>query len=214
MRPIWGRLGERMKDSKQRKDLALLVERRRRELADRPDISQHMRELSQSSSRNTVVGPRSLSRRTTISLILGGLAVVALIACVASAVLVTAGGLWFQSQLSDPGTTVQKFYSALHQQSYGDAYALLTPTAKAHLSESQFTDTYSSYDSIEGVVEDYPVQKSAVAASTATFTVAVVRRGNAIQATLETLALVNVNGNWYIDSITRGGTVPVPSPTS
>ncbi len=203
-----------MKESKQRKDLAMLVERRRRELADRPDISQRTRELSQSSSRNTVVGPRSLSRKTTISLILGGLAVVALIACVASAVLVTAGGLWFQSQLSDPGTTVQKFYSALHQQSYGDAYALLTPTARAHLSESQFNDTYSSYDSVEGVVEDYPVQKSTVGSNSASFTVAVVRRGNTSQATVEALALVNVNGNWYIDSITRTGTVPIPTPTS
>lgn len=203
-----------MKDSKQRHDLAMLVERRRRELADRPDISQRTRELSQSSSRNKVIGPQSLSRKTTISLMLGGLAVVALIACVASAVLVTAGGLWFQSQLSDPGTTVQKFYSALHQQSYGDAYALFTPNAKAHLSQSQFTDTYSSYDSVEGVVEDYPVQKSTVNSNAASFTVAVVRRGNAAQATVETLALVNVNGNWYIDSITRTGTMPVPSPTS
>ncbi len=192
----------------------MLVERRRRELADRPDISQRTRELSQSSSRNTVVGPQSLSRKTTISIILGGLAVVALIACVASAVLVTAGGLWFQSQLTDPGTTVQKFYSSLHQQSYSDAYALLTPNAKSHLSESQFTDKYSSYDSVEGVVEDYPVQKSTVGTSTATFTIAVVRRGNTLRATVETLALVNVNGNWYIDSITRTGTMAVPTATS
>ena len=203
-----------MKDSKQRNELAMLVERRRRELADRPDISQRTRELSQSSSRNRVVGPRSLSRRTTISIMLGGLALVALVACVASAVLVTAGGLWFQSQLSDPGTTVQKFYSALHQQSYSDAYALLTPAAKAHLSESQFTDKYSSYDSVEGLVEDYPVQKSTVGATTASFTIAVERRGDTNQATVETLALVNVNGSWYIDSITRTGTIPIPTPTS
>lgn len=203
-----------MKDTKQRKELAMLVEQRRRELADRTDISQRIRELSQSSSRNTAIGPQSLSRKTTISLMLGGLAVVALVACVASAVLVTAGGLWFQSQLSDPGTTVQKFYSALHQQSYSDAYALLTPNAKAHLSESQFTDKYSSYDSVEGVVEDYPVQKSTVSTTTATFVIADVRRGNTSQATVETLTLVNVNGNWYIDSITRTGTMPIPTATS
>lgn len=203
-----------MKDPNRRKELALLVERRRRELADRPDISERTRELSQSSSRNTLVGPRSLSRRTTISLIVGGLAAVALIACVASAVVVTAGGLWFQSQLTDPGTTVQKFYSALHQQSYSDAYGLLTPNAKSHLTANQFTDKYSSYDSVEGVVEDYPVQKSTVNANSATYTVAVVRRGNATQATVETLALVKVGGNWLIDTITPAGTVAVPTPTS
>lgn len=192
----------------------MLVERRRRELADRPDISQRTRELSQSSSRNPVIGPRSMSRKTTISLILGGLAVVALVACVASAVLVTAGGLWFQSQLSDPGTTVQKFYSALHQQSYGDAYALLTPSARGRLSQSQFTDKYSSYDSVEGVVEDYPVQKSTIGTTTATFTIAVERRGNTSQATVETLTLVKVGSDWYIDSITQTGTMPIPTPTS
>lgn len=192
----------------------MLVERRRREIADRPDISQRTRELSQSSSRNTVVGPQSLSRRTTISLILGGLAVVVLIACVTSAVVVTAGGLWFQSQLTDPGTTVQKFYSSLHQQSYSDAYSLLSPSAKSHLTVTQFTDKYSSYDSVEGVVEDYPVQKSRVDANTASFTVAVVRRGNTVQATVETLALVKVSGNWLIDGISQSGSIPIPSPTS
>lgn len=203
-----------MKDPSRRKEVALLVERRRREIADRPDISQRTRELSQSSSHNSTAGLRSLSRRTTISLLVGGLAAVALIACVTSAVVVTAGGLWFQSQLTDPGTTVQKFYSALHQQSYSDAYGLLTANAKSHFSESQFTDKYSSYDSVEGVVEDYPVQKSAVNANSATFTVDVVRRGNATQATVETLALVKVGGNWLIDTITPSGTVAVPTPTS
>lgn len=202
-----------MKDPQRRKELAELVARRREELGNRPDISQRMRKLSESSGRNPI-GPKPVPRRTTLTILAGGLAAVALIACVATAIAVTAGGLWFQSQLNDPSTTVQKFYTALHQQDYPDAYALLSSNLKAHVSQSQFTDQYSSIDQIKGVVDTYPILKSTIGNSAATVTVAVVRRGDESTAQVETIHLVKDGNDWNIDAITDTGTMPAPSPTS
>lgn len=202
-----------MKDPQHHKHLAEMVARRRQELGDRPDISQRMRKLSESSGRNSI-GPKPMKRSTTITVLITGLAVVILVACVASAVAVTAGGLWFQSQLNDPGTAVQKFYGALHQQDYTNAYALLSNRAKAHVSQSAFTDQYSSLDQIDGIVDTYPVVKSTTGSDSATFTVAVVRRGNIATAQVEVIQLVKDGSDWHIDTITNTGTMPVPSPTS
>lgn len=202
-----------MKDPQRHKELAEIVARRRKELGDRPDISQRMRKLSESSGRNPI-GPRPVKRSTMLTLLAGGLAIVALIACVATAIAVTAGGLWFQSQLNDPTTAVQKFYGALHQQDYAQAYALLSNSAKARVSQSAFADQYSSLDQIDGIVDSYPILKNTAGDSTATVTVAVIRRGNIAVAQVETVQLVKDGGDWHINSITNAGTMPVPSPTA
>lgn len=209
----WGAAAVIMKDPQRRKELAELVARRRQELGDRPDISQRMRKLSASSARNPI-GPTPVPHRTLLTLLGGGIAAVVLVACVATAVAVTAGGLWFQSQLNDPSTTVQKFYTALHQQDYPDAYSLLSNNAKAHVSQSQFTNQYSSLDQIKGVVDDYPVLKSTTGDNTATITVAVVRRGDSSTAQVETVQLLKDGSDWQINGITDSGTIPAPSPTS
>jgi hypothetical protein len=206
--------GQQMNDPKRRQELAVLLERRRRALGDRPDVSERTRRLSQSSGRHPLGSRPPVKRSTTLTLLFGALAVVAMLACVASAVMVTAGGLWFQSQLNDPANTVQKFYSALHEQDYPDAYALLSASTRSHLSQSAFADQYSSYDQVSGIVESYPIVKSAVNGSAASFTVAVVRRGNTSMAQLETLQLVSENGNWVISGITAGGIVPAPTATT
>lgn len=210
---LWQVGGSSMKDPKRHKELAEIVARRRRELGDRPDISQRMRKLSESSGRNPI-GPKPVKRSTLLTFLAGGLAIVAVIACIASAIAVTAGGLWFQSQLNDPGTTVQKFYGALHQQNYAQAYALLSNSAKARVSQSGFTDQYSSLDQIDGIVNSYPILKSTTGNNSATVTVAVVRRGNTTLAQVETVQLVKDGGDWHINSITSAGTMPVPSPTA
>lgn len=202
-----------MKDPQRHKELAEIVARRRKELGDRPDISQRMRKLSESSGRNPI-GPRPVKRSTMFTLLAGGLAIVALIACVATAIAVTAGGLWFQSQLNDPTTAVQKFYGALHQQDYAQAYALLSNSAKARVSQSAFADQYSSLDQIDGIVDSYPILKNTAGDTTATVTVAVIRRGNIAVAQVETVQLVKDGGDWHINSITNAGTMPVPSPTA
>jgi len=202
-----------MKDPKRHKELAEIVARRRQELGDRTDISQTMRKLSASSSRNAI-GPRAVPRKTLLTMLAGGLAAVALVACVVTAIAVTAGGLWFQSQLNDPGTTVQKFYTALHQQDYPEAYSLFSTNLKSHLSQNKFTDQYSSLDLIKGIVDTYPVLKSTSGNTTATITVAVVRRGDVTVAQVETINLVKEGSDWHIDAITDAGSVAAPSPTS
>ena len=202
-----------MKDTQRRQDLADLVERRRQELSERTDISQRMRELSQSSSRNPI-GRKRIKRSSLLTMVIGSLAVVALLTCVASAVAVTAGGLWFQTQLNTPDTTVQQFFSSLHQQDYGDAYKLFASSARAHLSESAFADQYGSYDQIDGIVDSYPVIKTTASTSSAVVTVAVVRRGNAAVGQIEVIQLTRNNGAWQIVGITVTGTMQMPTPTA
>ncbi|HSJ41433.1 MAG TPA: hypothetical protein VK955_10300, partial [Xanthobacteraceae bacterium] len=58
-----------MNDAKSRPDLSGILEQRRRELSDRPDISVRMRKLSASNSRNPVpVPPRK--RPSLVTLVL------------------------------------------------------------------------------------------------------------------------------------------------
>lgn len=202
-----------MKDPKRRAELATLLERRRRELGERTDISQAMRKLSQSSSRNPI-GPQPKARSATVGLILGAAAVIVMIACIVSAVSLTAGALALNDQLNDPSTTVQRFYSALHQQDYGLAYSYFSKNLKAHISQSTFANQYGSYDQVKGVIQRYPVQSSTISGATATLSVAVVRRSNDSTAQLQTLRLIKEGNDWRIDGITLGGTVPMPSPTA
>jgi hypothetical protein len=201
-----------MIDPKRRADLARRVEERRRELLDRPDISQRTRELSQSSSHNPILQPRK--RPTTRNLIIGVVAVAALLACVISASAAIAGSFWVQGQLNDPSTVIQEFYSSLHQQDYAHAYTLLSKAARNAVSESDFADRYGSYDRVGGIVDTFTVTKSAVGNTIATYTVAVQRRGDSTTAQLQVVRLVKDGNTWLIDSITPGGTVPVSSPTS
>lgn len=201
-----------MKDPKRRAELTKMLEHRRRELGERSDISQAMRKLSQSSSRNPI-GPQRKPRSATVGIVIGVAAVVVLIACVISAVSLTAGALALNDQLTDPSTTVQRFYSALHQQDYNLAYSYFSKNLKKNVSQSAFADQYGSYDRVKGVIQSYPVQSSTVGATTATMTIAVVRRSNDSTAQLQTLRLIKDGNDWYIDGITIGATVPIPSPT-
>lgn len=202
-----------MKDPKRRVEVATLLEHRRRELGERTDISQAMRKLSASSSRNPI-GPQPKPRSTTVGVLLGVAAVAVLIACVISAVSLTAGALALNDSLTDPSTTVQRFYSALHQQDYDLAYSYFSKNLKKNVSQSAFADQYSSYDQVKGVIQSYPVQSSTIGATTATMTIAVMRRSNDSTAQLQTLRLIKEGNDWHIDGITLGGTVPIPSPTA
>jgi hypothetical protein len=95
-----------MKDSQHRAELAKLVEQRRRELESRPDISQTMRRLSESSSRNPVGRP-ARPRGTARTLILTGAGVAALLICVLGTAAVIWANSLVQTGVSDPGNTVQ-----------------------------------------------------------------------------------------------------------
>lgn len=201
-----------MKDAKQREQLTMLVERRRQELRERPDVSQKTRELSQSSSRNAIYP--QVKRKTLVTAVAAGLGAVVVVALVIAAIVVTVGGVWFQNQLSDPSVTIQQFYSALHQQQYSEAYKYFTPAFQTREPLDQFTNQYSSDDTISGVVESYPISSSKVSGDTAVVVVDVVRRGNSNSAQVQTLHLIKSGNSWLIDSITIGGYVPAPTSTA
>jgi Domain of unknown function (DUF4878) len=202
-----------MNDSKHRAELAELVERRRRELSARPDISQTMRKLSQSSSRNSLA-PHPEKRSTFRVLVATGVAAAVLFACVLGTVAVVWANSLVQSSFSDPENTVQQFYSALHETNYQEAYSYFSANARANLNQPTFVDIYSSYDRVGGIIQDFPIQSKVVKGNTAQIVVLVTRRGDGETGQLQTLHMVYTNNSWYIDSIIIGETVPLPTVTS
>ena len=199
-----------MSNTNSRPDLSGILEQRRRELSDRPDISVRMRKLSQSNARNPVpVRPRK--RPTLLKLVLAAVAVVLLLACGVTAAVAVGSGVWFHNQLTDPSQTALDFYSALHQQDYTRAYSFFSSGARTSLSQSAFTSQFSAYDSVSGIVQSYTVDGSSkIQGSNAVVTVDVVRRGNPNQAQVQTIYLVSQDGSWKIDRIQLGATIPAP----
>jgi hypothetical protein len=159
------------------------------------------------------MGPEKQQRRPpALKLAIGAGAVLAMLICVATAVTVLAGNIWLQNQLSDPTTTVQKYYAALYQKNYDEAYSYFSKHLQGEIGSSAYANTYGSYDAVDGVVDRYVVTSNQVNGNSATFTVTVVRRAREM-AQVQTLHLVTENGNWRIDNIVIGGDVPIPSPT-
>jgi hypothetical protein len=199
-------------DPKQHAAVAELLDRHRRDLADRTDISQAMRKLSQSGGRNPIVPTKQKPRSLGLTLLIGVPAILAMVVCVATAGLVLAGNLWLQSQLTDPSTTMQKYYTALRQQNYNEAWSYFSSNYQKAHSEDTFSSTTYLLDNVNGAIDSYIVTGSVVGSTTATFTVTVVRRGNDM-AQVQTLKLVKDNNNWRIDAIAIGDNVPAPTPT-
>lgn len=197
-----------MKNPRSSEELATLLEQRRRALSERPDVSARMRLLSQSSGRNPLP-PQKSKRPPLLTVVIASTAALALLLCALGSVAVVASGVWVQNQLNDPVSAEQGFYSALHEKDYHRAYSLYSDAAQSHTDERTFTDRYSTFDQIEGVVTSYTVVKSVVGDTTATLTVQVVRQGDTDQARIETLALVKHGNTWRIDSVALGKTVPL-----
>ena len=199
-----------MSNANSRPDLSGILEQRRRELSDRPDISVRMRKLSASNARNPLQA-RPRKRPTLLKLILAAVAVVLLLVCGVTSAVAVASGVWFHNQLTDPSQTTLDFYSALHQQDYKRAYSFFSTGAQSRLSQSAFTTQFSAYDSVGGIVQSYTVDgDSKIQGSNAVVTVDVVRRGSENQAQVQTISLVSENGSWKIDRIQLGNTIPAP----
>lgn len=200
-----------MSDAKTRPDLSGILEQRRRELSDRPDVSARMRKLSASNAHNPVpTTPRKRPRLLKIVLAVSAMAL--LLVCGVSAAAAVASGLWFRNQVNDPSQTVLDFYSALHQQDYPRAYSYFSTGAKARLSQTEFVSQFTAYDSVGGIVESYTTEGTAKdQGSTAVVMMDVVRRGNTSQAQVQTIHLVNQNGSWQIDRIELGKSIPAPN---
>lgn len=201
-----------MSDAKTRPDLSGILEQRRRELSDRPDISARMRKLSASASsaRNPVPAPPR-KRPTLLKIVLAAVAVAVLLACGITTAVAVASGVWFNNQLNDPSQTALDFYGSLHQQDYTRAYSFFSDSAKKQLTQTAFTTQFGAYDSVGGIVQSYTVDgNSKIQGSHAVVTVDVIRRGNASQAQVQIIYLTNQNGSWRIDRIELGKTIPAP----
>src|SRR5262245_46417910 len=203
-----------MKDTKSRAQVAALVERRRRELSERPDISLRMRKLSESNGRNPIPVPPK-SRPTPFKALLAIVAVLLLVVGILVVVGAIAGGIWFQNQVSDPSSTVLDFYSAVHQQDYPRAYAYFADASKGQLSQAAFTKQFGDYDSVNGIVDSYVVDGSSqINGNQAIVKVDVVRRANPDQAQVQTVYLVKQGNDWRIQRIALGNMIPAPTPYS
>ncbi len=196
-----------MGDSERRTNLAAVLERRRRELRERMDISPRLRQLSRAAIPASLL-PERVRRSPALTTALTVAALALLSICVIGATVVGASGLWLQGQLSDPATAAQNFYGALHQRDYSRAYADLSSGARQRMSRSDFVTQYTDLDAVAGVVESYTIASDDVSGETATTVVSVVRRGDATRAQSQTLSLVQENGGWRIDRIAVGGSGP------
>lgn len=192
------------------RDLAEQVERHRRALGERLDVSPRLRQLSRSAIPQALL-PEPLRRSPAF----GGAVLVAALAllgaCAISGVGVAAGGLWLQGALGSPATTAQNYYSALHEQDYSHAYGYLSPAAQQRTSRDAFVAQYTSLDAVAGIVESYTVESANAQGTTASVVAEVVRRADTTRAQTQLLTLVQNNGSWQIDRITVGDSAPAPN---
>ena len=202
-----------MNDSERRAALESRVLQRRRELSERPDISERMRELSASGSRNPIapVAPPKRRSRLANGLIVAAV-VAALLVCATGAGVVIASGVFVQNQLNDPSTVVEDYYNALQTQDFTRAYSYLSANAQRHTSEAAFETDARADDAFSGAIASFAITSDTASSSTAVLVVDVVRRDAPYQATVETLDLVKDNGNWRVDSIHDGSVIPAPTP--
>jgi hypothetical protein len=201
-----------MKRTDRPRDLAARVAERRRQLADRPDVSQKMRDLSATSSQNpnSSLKPRRSPLLTTVMLAAG---VFLLVACAVGATALVLSGLWVQNQLSDPPTTAQNFYGALQSQNYTRAYSYTSSGFQKRIPADAFNDQFSGLDQVSGVVDSYPIVSEKTTGDKATVVVHVIRRSNKGQALIQTLSMVKEGNSWRIDNILNGDIVPVSTTT-
>ena len=202
-----------MNDPERRAALESRVLQRRRELSERPDVSERMRELSASGSRNPISPaptPKPRSRLRTVLIAVA--AVIALLVCVTGAGAVIASGVFFTNQLNDPSTVVEDYYNALETQDFTRAYGYLSTNAQHHTSENAFETDARADDAFSGSIASFAITSDTTSGSTAVIVLDLTRRGAPNQATVETIGLVKQNGSWRIDSIKDGSVIPAPTP--
>ncbi|MGH2504014.1 MAG: hypothetical protein ACRDID_16015 [Ktedonobacterales bacterium] len=203
-----------MPDARRRADLATRIEQRRQELGTRGDVSQRLRELSASGSR--IPAPAARGQRSTLNTVMiSAIAGVGLLVIAVIAAIVIISGVWVQTQLtSSPSTTVEDFYSAIHQQDYATAYGKFSSAAQGQLSEAKFTQTMRATDLIAGGVQSYTIVSATTNGQTATVTVDVVRQGNSSIAQVFQLTLTQEQQTWRIASIKQTGQTSAPTPSN
>jgi hypothetical protein len=206
--------GTAMADPQRSEELAARIEERRRMLEDRPDVSKRLRELSSSNSRNAIPAPARKIRSPLIALLVTAGGLLALFACVAASVAIISSGIWVQTQLGSPNTTVEDFFAAIHEQNYAQAYGFLSSQARKEITEEAFQQVYLTSDTLSGTVVYYAIVDSVTKDSTASVTVDVVRRGDISVADVFVLTLTQEDSSWRIQSIQQNGSTPAPPQSS
>lgn len=198
-----------MTDPRRHEELAARIEERRRLLGERADVSQRLRDLSVSSSRNPIAPARKERSPLTVLLVTaaGGMA---LLACIIVSIALISSGVWVQAQLGSPDTAVQDFFSALRAQNYTQAYGFLSSGAQNELSQERFMELYQATDTVSGPVDSYTITSTVEHGSTATVTVQVVRRGDTATAQIYALTLTQENGSWRVADIRHTGSTHAP----
>ncbi|MBA3826798.1 MAG: DUF4878 domain-containing protein [Ktedonobacterales bacterium] len=152
----------------------------------------------------------ALTRRQIVTLAIGGAGLVALIALVATLVIST---LVVQNSLNGATTTIDTFYSALRAGDDVQAYSQLSPTYRASIPQATFGAQFHQLDVLNGPIANFTVNQQNTSGANGTAVVSVARSGNHSQVQVDTLALVQVNGTWYIDRITSRQQPVVTTPT-
>ncbi|HZC06947.1 MAG TPA: hypothetical protein VE338_15035 [Ktedonobacterales bacterium] len=203
-----------MPDAQRRVELATRIEQRRQELGERADVSQRLRDLSASGSRFPAPAARGARRSTLNTVIITSIAGLGLLLIAAIAAVVIVSGVWVQSQLNTPTTTVENFYAAVHQQDYATAYSKFSSQAQSSLSETKFEQTMRATDLISGGVQSYAIVSTTTSGSTATVTVDIVRLADSSVAQVYQVKLTQQQQSWVISSIRQTGQTKAPTPTN
>jgi hypothetical protein len=187
-----------MPNEQHRREVSAQLEQRRQALRGNPNVSERMRQLSESGSRHPL-NPHRGRRPALLMALFAGSAVLAMLVCGILAITLIANGFWLHNQLVSPSTTAENFYSALHQQDFSTAYSYLSDRAKAHVSQADFTLKFQAYDQVSGRVLSYPIAHTTTNDTTATVVVNVTRSGGSDHALSQTLNFVQQDGAWRID---------------
>ncbi len=204
-----------------REKLAALVEQHRRELSARLGKGGTRRQVARPSlplrfpSALRKALPKPLPRaHVRRSPALAGFALAVAVAlfgaCAIGGIGIASAGFSLQGALSDPTTTAENYYAALHGQEYAHAYTQLSPAAREHVSQAAFITENSDLDAVAGVVESYTIGSATTNGDAATVTAQVVRREDTTRAQTQQLTLSKSNGSWRIDAIAVGETGPAP----
>lgn len=157
------------------------------------------RDLQRSGTLARSARKTTVSRRQAIILALGGLGLILAIVVIATLVIST---IVLQNTVGSAETTLDTYYSALRTQDYTHAYDQLSPTFRSSQTRDNYISQHRQLDVLGGPVVKYSIEHSATNGNHATATVTSNRANSLTSMTVDTIALVKVNGGWYIDSFT------------
>ncbi len=143
-------------------------------------------------------GPQG-KRRKLLPLVLGVVGVVVILGCLGVGAVITFRLFSIQSSLNSPQTTLDNFYSALHNNDYQTAYNLLSKSYQQRLTEDSFRATFE----LTGTIASYQTSNLQTQSDQASATVKVTLAkpdGGTVDET-KSVELVLEDGDWKINRV-------------